>query len=96
VQNFQKFIATEARTNGLSHERPGEAVHLALSTAEPKAHYAAIPQHFKNCILPILLPARMLDAELAKQTSPTLMPRLGFCSPAPTRNRQQEKQLGSV
>jgi hypothetical protein len=45
----------------------GEAVHVALSTAKPKARYAVIPQRFKNWILPRLFPARMLDAELAKQ-----------------------------
>jgi hypothetical protein len=67
VQNFQKFIVTEARTNGLSSERLGEAVHVALSTAKPKARYAVIPQRFKNWTLPRLLPARMLDVELAKQ-----------------------------
>jgi NAD(P)-dependent dehydrogenase (short-subunit alcohol dehydrogenase family) len=67
VQNFQKFIVTEARTNGLSPERLGEAVHVALSTAKPKARYAVIPQRFKNWTLPRLVPARMLDAELAKQ-----------------------------
>jgi NAD(P)-dependent dehydrogenase (short-subunit alcohol dehydrogenase family) len=67
VQNFQKFIVTEARTNGLSPERLGEAVHMALTTEKPKARYAVIPQRFKNWILPRLVPARMLDAELAKQ-----------------------------
>src|ERR1700723_2792786 len=67
VQNFQKFIVTEARSNGLSPERLGEAVHVALSTAKPKARYAVIPQRFKNWTLPRLLPARMLDAEFAKQ-----------------------------
>ena len=67
VQNFQKFIVTEARTNGLSPERLGEAVHIALSTVKPKARYAIIPQRFKNWTLPRLLPARMLDAEFAKQ-----------------------------
>src|ERR1700737_3112176 len=67
VQNFQKWIVNEARTNGLSPERLGEAVHLALTTAKPKARYAVIPQRFKNWTLPRLLPARMLDAELAKQ-----------------------------
>src|SRR6202021_1535291 len=67
VQNFQKFIVTEARTNGLSPERLGEAVHVALSTAKPKARYAVVPQRFKNWTLPRLLPARMVDAELAKQ-----------------------------
>jgi len=67
VQKFQKFIVAEARTNGLSPERLGEAVHVALSTAKPKARYAVIPQRFKNWILPRLLPARMVDAQIAKQ-----------------------------
>ena len=43
VQQFQKYIVTEARTNGLSPERQDEAVHVALSTAKPKALYAVIP-----------------------------------------------------
>ena len=67
VQNFQKFIVAEARNNGLSPERLGEAVHVALTTAKPKARYAVIPQRFKNWTLPRLLPTRMLDAYLAKQ-----------------------------
>ena len=66
VQKFQKFIVTEARTNGLSPERLGEAVHAALSTAKPKARYAVIPQRFTYWTLPRLLPVRMLDAQLAK------------------------------
>jgi len=67
VQKFQKFIVTEARTNGLPPERLGEAVHLALSKAKPKARYAVVPQRFKNWTLPRLLPTRMLDNYLAKQ-----------------------------
>src|SRR6202046_962321 len=66
VQKFQKYIVTEARTNGLSPERLGEAVHVALSTAKPKARYAVVPQRFKNWTLPRLLPVRMLDGGLAK------------------------------
>jgi NAD(P)-dependent dehydrogenase (short-subunit alcohol dehydrogenase family) len=67
VQSFQKYIVTEARTNGLPPERLGEAVHVALTTAKPKARYAVVPQRFKNWTLPRLLPVRMLDAYLAKQ-----------------------------
>jgi len=67
VQNFQKFIVSEARKNGLSPERLGEAVHVALSTAKPKARYAVIPQRLKNWTLPRLLPTRMLDAAVSKQ-----------------------------
>ena len=66
VQKFQKFIVAEGR-KGFSPERLGEAVHLALTTAKPKARYAVIKQRFKNWTLPRLLPARMLDAVVAKQ-----------------------------
>src|SRR6202041_4002758 len=76
VQKFQKFIVTEARTNGLSPERLGEAVHVALSTAKPKARYAVVPQRFKNWTLPRLLPTRMVDTQLAKM--------LGLTKPQPT------------
>jgi NAD(P)-dependent dehydrogenase (short-subunit alcohol dehydrogenase family) len=67
VQKFQKFIVTEARTNGLPPERLGEAVHVALTAAKPKSRYAVVPQRFKNWTLPRLLPMRMLDAYLEKQ-----------------------------
>jgi NAD(P)-dependent dehydrogenase (short-subunit alcohol dehydrogenase family) len=78
VQKFQKFIVAEARNNGLSPERLGEAVHEALSTAKPKARYAIVPQRFKNWTLPRLLPVRMLDAQLAKL--------LGLAKPQPAPN----------
>jgi short-subunit dehydrogenase len=81
VQNFQKFIVAEGR-KGFSPERLGEAVHLALSTAKPKARYAVIKQRFKNWTLPRLLPARMLDAVVAKQ--------LGFISQK-TREKPPEE-----
>jgi short-subunit dehydrogenase len=67
IQNFQKYIVNEARTNGLPPERLGEAVHVALTTAKPKARYAVVPQRFKNWTLPRLLPTRMFDSWLAKQ-----------------------------
>src|SRR6202167_5307066 len=66
VQNFQKFIVAEGR-KGFSPERLGEAVHVALSAAKPKARYAVVKQRLKNWTLPGLFPARMLDAVLAKQ-----------------------------
>jgi hypothetical protein len=67
VQNFQKWIVNEARTNGLPPERLGEAVHVALSKPKPKVRYAVVPQRFKNWVLPRLLPTRLLDTYLAKQ-----------------------------
>jgi hypothetical protein len=80
VQKFQKFIVTEARTNGLSPERLGEAVHVALSMAKPKARYAVIPQRFKNRILPRFLPVRMVDAQLAKMLGLTKATKGGLPS----------------
>jgi NAD(P)-dependent dehydrogenase (short-subunit alcohol dehydrogenase family) len=93
VQNFQKFIVTEARNNGLSSEHLGEAVHAALSTAKPKARYAVVPQRFKTWTLPRLLPTRMLDAQLAKLlrlTKPQPASNGGF-SPLMTRGTNGKK-----
>ena len=66
MKRFQSFIVAEGR-KGLAPELLGKAVHLALTTAKPKARYAVVPQRFKNWTLPRLLPSRMLDAGLAKQ-----------------------------
>jgi NAD(P)-dependent dehydrogenase (short-subunit alcohol dehydrogenase family) len=66
VQKFQKFIVDEARNRGLTPERLGEVVHVALTTPRPKARYAVVPQRIKNWTLPRLLPARMIDRTFAK------------------------------
>jgi len=43
------FVGLVRRASiGSPPERLGEAVHLALSTAKPKARYAVIKQRFKN------------------------------------------------
>jgi hypothetical protein len=88
VQNFQKWIVTEARTNGLPPERLGEAVHVALSTAKPKARYAVVPQRFKNWTLPRLLPTRVLDSYLAKQ--------MGLKKPAVSKASNAPKGIEAV
>jgi NAD(P)-dependent dehydrogenase (short-subunit alcohol dehydrogenase family) len=80
LQKFQKGIVAEARNNGLSPMRLGEAVHLALTTAKPKARYAIVPQRFKNWTLPRLLPVRMRDAQLAKLLGLTRATRGGLPS----------------
>jgi len=87
VENFQKFIVNEARTNGLPPERLGEAVYLALSPAKPKARYAVVPQRFKNWTLPRLLPTRMVDAQLAKL--------LGITKPQPASGTRKMKLTAS-
>jgi hypothetical protein len=99
VQKFQKFIVTEARTNGLSPERLGEAVHVALSSAKPKVRYAVIPQRFKNWILPRLLPARMVDAQLAKMlglTKPSRPGTAGLTSHDEGKPRIVEREHGAI
>jgi len=91
VQKFQRFIVTEARTNGLSPALLGKAVHVALTTAKPKARYAVIPQRFKNWILPRLLPTRMVDAQLAKMRG--LTKAVTTATPAVNRHiTDQEKE----
>jgi hypothetical protein len=66
LKKFQSFLVAEGR-KGLRPELLGNAVHMALTTAKPKARYALVPQRFKNWTLPTLLPSRMLDAGLAKE-----------------------------
>lgn len=66
VQKFQKYIVAEGR-KGHSPEHLGEAVYMALTTANPKARYAVIKQRFKNWTLPRLLPAKMFDGLMARQ-----------------------------
>jgi hypothetical protein len=87
VQNFQKYIVTEGR-KGFSPERLGQAVHLALSTAKPKARYAVIKQRFKNWTLPRLLPSRTLDAVVAKQ--------LGLIKPRPDQTPDSRVTIAEV
>src|ERR1700690_1260015 len=88
VQNFQKYIVDEARNNGLSPERLGEAVYVALSTAKPKSRYAVVPQRFKNWTLPRLFPTRMLDAFLAKQ--------MGLKKPVVSKDSSAPKRIEAV
>ena len=66
IKSFQHYIVGEGR-RGLSPERLGQAVYVALTTAKPKARYAVVPQRFKNWTLPRLLPIRMVDGAIAKQ-----------------------------
>jgi hypothetical protein len=67
IKHFGSYIVREARHSGLSPEQLGEAVHIALTAAKPKARYAVVPQRLKNWTLPRLLPTRMLDTVIARQ-----------------------------
>src|ERR1700677_3612293 len=88
VQNFQKWIVNEARTNGLPPERLGEAVDVALRPAQPKARYAVIPQRFKTWTLLRLLPVRTFDNFIAKQMKLT--------KPKPARTPDSHSAIAQV
>jgi NAD(P)-dependent dehydrogenase (short-subunit alcohol dehydrogenase family) len=66
MRRFRAYFIGEGR-KGLSPERLGEAVHLALTTPRPRTRYAVVPQRFKNWTLPRLLPKRVLDRMIGKQ-----------------------------
>ncbi len=66
LERFRKFALEDGR-KGLTPERLGEAVHLALTARQPKPYYAVVPQRFKNLTLPTLLPKRLVDKLIGKQ-----------------------------
>lgn len=66
MERFRTYIIGEGR-KGLTPERLGNAVHLALTTPRPRTRYAVVPQRFKNWTLPRLLPKRVLDRMIGKQ-----------------------------
>jgi NAD(P)-dependent dehydrogenase (short-subunit alcohol dehydrogenase family) len=66
LERFRKFALEDGR-KGLTSERLGEAVHLALTAPQPKPYYAVVPQRFKNFTLPTLLPKRLVDKLIGKQ-----------------------------
>lgn len=67
MENFQKYVVSEGR-KGLPPARLAEAIYVALTVAAPKARYTVVSHRFKNWTLPRLLPTRMVDKVIAKQT----------------------------
>jgi NAD(P)-dependent dehydrogenase (short-subunit alcohol dehydrogenase family) len=67
LRGFVEYFLAESK-KGLEPERIGEVVYTALTVRRPKLRYAVVPQPFKNWILPRLLPARMLDRAIGKQS----------------------------
>jgi NAD(P)-dependent dehydrogenase (short-subunit alcohol dehydrogenase family) len=67
VRGFIEFFLAESK-KGLEPERIGEVVYTALTVRKPKLRYAIVPEPFKNWILPRLLPGRMLDRAIGKQS----------------------------
>ncbi len=65
---LKRFMAAFVKRGrqGLPAERIGEAIHLALTAAKPRARYAVLRGKFFNWTLPLLLPKRVLDRVIAK------------------------------
>jgi len=72
LRGFVEYFLAESQ-KGLELERIGEVVYTALTVRKPKLRYAVVPQPFKNWILPRLLPGRMVDRAIGKQSG--LLPR---------------------
>ncbi len=67
IECFAKYFLAEGR-KGLSPQAIGEAVHTALTARRPKVCYTVVQWKFKNWTLPMLLPKRLLDRLIGKQT----------------------------
>jgi NAD(P)-dependent dehydrogenase (short-subunit alcohol dehydrogenase family) len=67
LAGFTRYFIEEGR-KGLPPEAIGETVYTALTTGKPKARYAVVPQPLKNWILPRLLPDRVLDRLIGRQS----------------------------
>ena len=66
IERFSKYFIAEGR-KGLSSEKIGEAIYLALTTKHPKVRYAVVPQRFTNWTIPRLLPRRLIDKLITRQ-----------------------------
>ena len=67
LRGFVEYFLAESK-KGLEPERIGEVVYTALTARRPKLRYAPVPHPFKNWILPRLLPKRVLDRAIGKQS----------------------------
>ena len=66
LERFRRYMIEDGR-KGLTPERLGESVYVALTARQPKPYYAVVPQRFKNFTLPTLLPKRLVDKLIGKQ-----------------------------
>lgn len=67
LDRFAKYFITEGR-KGLAPEVVGEVVYRALTAAKPKVRYAVVGKKLQDWTLPRLLPKRMLDRLIGRQT----------------------------
>jgi NAD(P)-dependent dehydrogenase (short-subunit alcohol dehydrogenase family) len=67
LDRFAEYFIAEGR-KGLAPEAVGEVVHQALTAAKPKVRYAVVGKKLQDWTLPRLLPKRMVDRLIARQT----------------------------
>jgi NAD(P)-dependent dehydrogenase (short-subunit alcohol dehydrogenase family) len=65
LRRFAEYFVQEGR-KGFPPERIGETIFTALTARSPRVRYAVVPQLFRNWIVPMLLPRRLVDAALAR------------------------------
>jgi NAD(P)-dependent dehydrogenase (short-subunit alcohol dehydrogenase family) len=67
LDRFAEYFIAEGR-KGLAPEAVGEVVYQALTAAKPKVRYAVVGKKLQDWTLPTLLPKRMVDRLIARQT----------------------------
>ncbi|WP_414980267.1 SDR family oxidoreductase [Congregibacter sp.] len=65
LERFQKVFITQGR-DGYPADRLGELIYTALSTAKPKARYAAVKGRMMEKLMMKIASPRMLDKAIAK------------------------------
>jgi NAD(P)-dependent dehydrogenase (short-subunit alcohol dehydrogenase family) len=65
LRRFGEYFVQEGR-KGFPPERIGETILTALTTRSPRVRYAVVPQPFRNWIIPMALPRRLVDAALGR------------------------------
>jgi NAD(P)-dependent dehydrogenase (short-subunit alcohol dehydrogenase family) len=66
LERFRRFSVTAGR-NGLPPQRLGEVVFIALTARRPRTRYAVVPHRLTDLMLPMLLPARLIDKLVQSQ-----------------------------
>jgi|SRR5271165_199394 len=66
LETFRKAFIEDGR-KGLSPQKVGEVVYLALTTRKPAVSYTVLRQKFTNWTLPRLLPKRLVDRLIGKR-----------------------------
>jgi NAD(P)-dependent dehydrogenase (short-subunit alcohol dehydrogenase family) len=67
LDRFAEYFIAEGR-KGLAPEAVGDVVYQALTAAKPKVRYAVVGKKLQDWTLPRLLPKRMVDRLIARQT----------------------------